>query len=76
MLKYFKKRLLQEKCSTKYFNRAFLETFLAEYAESKRIGHAQYPDTMQSRFYTLNSCAYCVFLELHYEYEKALSRSA
>jgi len=74
LLGYFKAGLAREGESTKYFNRDFLAVYLREYAESKKAGRANYPETKKTRFYNDNSCAYCVFLELHYEYEKGMEK--
>lgn len=72
LLGYFKSAIAKQGESTKYFNRDFLNTYLTEYKESKKNGIANYPKTKETRFYKDNSCAYCVFLEAHYEYEKGM----
>ena len=72
LLGYFKSAIVKQGESTKYFNRDFLNTYLTEYKESKKNGIANYPKTKETRFYKDNSCAYCVFLEAHYEYEKGM----
>ena len=74
LLGYYKTGLVKQGEKTKHFNRDFLATYLHEYAESKKNHRANYPETMKTRFYNENSTAYCVFLELHYEYEKNMER--
>lgn len=71
IISYFKDALASEKCSTKYFNRAFLATFITEYNASQESGKASYAETQKTRFYMDNSGAYCVFLELWNEYQIA-----
>ena len=72
LLSYFKYHILAAGEDTKYFNRDFLITYLEEYKQSKKQGFASYPKTMETKFYQLNSTAYCIFLEIHYEYEKGM----
>lgn len=74
LLGYYKMGLAQQGEKTKYFNRDFLQTYLKEYKESCKNHRANYPETMKTRFYNENSTAYCVFLELHAEYEKGMAR--
>lgn len=74
LLGYFKTGLVRQGEKTKYFNRDFLNTYLKEYKESHEMHRAHYPETMKTRFYNENSTAYCVFLELHHEYEKGMAR--
>lgn len=74
LLGFFKAGLDRAGQSTKFFNRDFLGAFLHEYAESQKSGIANYTETMKTRFYNENSGSYCVFLELHYDYEKGMER--
>ena len=72
LLSYFRDGVKREGLNPKYLNRDFLNTYLREYHESVKRGSAYYPDTLKTDFYNKNSYAYCVFLELHYEYEKGM----
>jgi hypothetical protein len=74
LLGYFKNAIAKQGKSTKYFNRDFLAVYLEEYKQSKKQGFASYPKTKETKFYNLNSTAYCVFLEAHCEYEKGMER--
>lgn len=71
---FFRDALTAQKCSAKYFNRAFLVTFIDEYKASKKAGAARYPRTIESKFYRENGPAYCVFLELWQEYNERMER--
>ncbi len=74
LLGYFKNGLVNNHCSIRYFNRAFLAVYITEYNESKKSGIADYTKTKTTDFYNKNSTAYCVFLELWHEYKTALER--
>ena len=74
LLGYFKSGLARQGESTKYLNREFLAIFITEYNESHKNGKANYPKTKQTDFYSKNSCAYCVFLELFEEYKRGMER--
>ena len=71
---------LQKACdSAKYFNREFFDEYLRAYAKAKEnnekknpqfynkdgiILRHEYDVIYESKFYRLNSCAYCAFLEI------------
>jgi len=74
LLGYFKNGLVNNHCSIRYFNRAFLAVFITEYNASKQSGIADYTKTKTTDFYNKNSSAYCVFLELWNEYRTAMDR--
>lgn len=75
LLGYFKTGLVNQHCTTKYFNRAFLAIFITEYNESTKNGIANYEKTKTTRFYNDNSGAYCVFLELWHEYKTLMENA-
>lgn len=74
LLGYFKYHITAAGETTKYFNRAFLNTYITEYKQSHKNGRANYPETMKTDFYNKNSTAYCVFLEIYETYRKNMDR--
>lgn len=75
LLGYFKDALARRGVSsTKYLNREFLAIYIAERNESHKLGYAHYPRTVQTKFYNLNSTAYCEFLEVYEEYRRMMDR--
>ena len=75
LLGYFKEALQKRGESAKYLNRDFLARYITEYNESHRTGRANYPRTMETKFYQLNSCAYCEFLSIYEEYREMMDRA-
>lgn len=83
LLGYFKDRLTANGCTTKYFNRDFLQTFCKAYKErSYNLEHGivndftspeyEYNAVMGTKFYNLNGSAYCVFQEEWNAYKKGM----
>ena len=82
LLSYFRDNLKTQGESPKYLNREFLAVFIHAYNERKRniesgiyyeCGAAEYEynPVFSTKFYTENSPAYCVFLELWNGYKYA-----
>ena len=74
VLQNYKDMLKKNGCTTKYFTKAFLDTFTTAYNARKEniengifnsYGTAgyEYNAILETPFYKSNSCAYCVFLE-------------
>ena len=75
LLGYFKYQLLKAgRADIRYFNRAFLKTFIADYNASKAAGVADYTATAATDFYIKNSGSYCTFLEIWNEYKSGMER--
>ena len=70
LLGYFKEQLEKRGESTKYLNREFLAVYITERNESHKNGIANYPKTKETKFYNLNSCAYCEFLSIYEDYRE------
>ena len=75
LLGYFKDALARRGVSTKYLNRDFLGRYITEYKENKRTGRANYPRTMETKFYQLNGPGYCAFVEEYNVYREAMDRA-
>lgn len=82
LLSYFKDNLKSQGESTKYLNRDFLAVFVHAYNERKKNIESgiyyeygdkeyEYNPVFNTKFYTDNSTAYCVFLELWHGYKAA-----
>lgn len=75
LLGYFKYQLLKAgRQDIKYFNRAFLNTFMNDYNASKAGGVADYTATAATDFYNKNSGTYCAFLEIWNDYKSGMER--
>ena len=75
-LSYYKELLKENGSNTRYFNRAFLDTFTTAYnARKKNIENGvfnasgtagyEYNPVTNTRFYMDNGTAYCKFLEIY-----------
>lgn len=75
LLSYFKYQLLKAgRRDLKYFNKAFLETFISDYNASKAAGAADYTATAATDFYIKNGGNYCAFLEIWNDYKSGMER--
>ena len=85
LLSYFRDNLKAQGESPKYLNREFLAAYIHAYNERKRniengiyyeFGDAgyEYNPVFSTRFYTDNSPAYCVFVELWHGYRYAMEQ--
>lgn len=73
LLGYFKDNIKNAGRNTKYFNRAFLNTFIEDYNRSHAAGVADYTATAKTDFYIKNGGSYCTFLELWSEYKNGIN---
>jgi hypothetical protein len=74
LLGYYKAAIARQGGSTKYLDRAFLATFLTEYRDSVENNRASYTETQKTKFYKENGASYCLFLEIHNDYENGMKR--
>ena len=82
LLGYFKHNILNNGCSIKYFNKAFLNEYIKAYNARKAnieneiyneygSNKYEYNKVFETDFYNKNSSAYCVFCELWQGYKQA-----